>query len=52
MGAVGEEARQPLGGQRNCIGARDADEVEAVVAGGLRERVFQRAGVAQKSRSA
>lgn len=52
MGAIGEEAGEPLGGLRYGIRPRDAGKVKAVRAGRFRERFLERVGIAQKSRSA
>jgi hypothetical protein len=52
MSALGEKALQPLQRLRDRIGPRDADDVEAVLARGSRERGLERARVVQKSRSA
>jgi len=52
MGAVGEEFCEPLGRLRDGIRPRDADDVEALRARFVAERLFQRACVGQKSRSA
>jgi hypothetical protein len=51
MGAVGEERAQPLGGQRDRIRPRHADDVKTLAAGGVGERTLQ-LGRRQKSRSA
>jgi len=50
--AVGEKARETFRRLRDRVRPRDADNVEAMRAGGLRERFLQRVGIAQKSRSA
>jgi len=52
MRAFRQEALQPLQRLGDGIGARDADDVEALRARRLGERSFQRGGVVQKSRSA
>ena len=51
MSAFGEEGSQPLGGQRDRIGPRHADDVKALGAGGVGERGLQLSR-RQKSRSA
>jgi hypothetical protein len=51
MRADVEKGAQPRCSLRDGVGARDADGVEAVVAGGLRELGLQRRR-RQKSRSA
>ena len=52
MGALGEEVLQPFRRLRNRVGPRHADDVEALLAGGARQRGLERRRVAQKSRSA
>jgi hypothetical protein len=51
MGAGGKELAQAHGGPRNGIGARNADGVKALRAGGFGQRAFER-GRRQKSRLA
>jgi len=41
MGAFGEEGSQALGGQRDRIRPRHADDIKALGAGGLGKRGFQ-----------
>jgi hypothetical protein len=50
--AVGNEPRQPLARERDCVRPRDADGVEAVLARDLREGGLEGGGLVQKSRSA
>jgi hypothetical protein len=52
VGAVSQELLQPLRRERNRIGPRDADGVEAMLPRGARQRRFERRWIAQKSRSA
>jgi hypothetical protein len=52
MGAFGQKMLQPFQRLRDRIGPRDADDVEAVLARGSRERGLERDRVVQKSRSA
>jgi hypothetical protein len=51
MRAFGEETFQAIARERDGIGPRDAEGIEAVFAGGLAQRVLDR-GYVQKSRSA
>ena len=50
--ALGQELPQPFERLRNGVGARHADDVEALRARGVGERGLERRGIAQKSRSA
>jgi hypothetical protein len=52
MGAFGEELLESLRRLRDRIRSRDADDVEAVVARGLRQRGAPLRFIAQKSRLA
>ena len=52
MGAVGEELCEPALGERDRVGPRHADGVEAVRARARREFALELDGRAQKSRSA
>jgi hypothetical protein len=52
MRAVGDELREARFYLRDCIGSRDADGVEAMLARGGDERRLERSRVAQKSRLA
>ena len=52
VAAFGEELAQPLERERDGIGTRHADDVEALRARRIGERGLQRRGVVQKSRSA
>ena len=52
VSAFGQELPQALGRERNRIGSRDADGVEAVMTCGCDQRCFECRRIAQKSRSA
>jgi hypothetical protein len=52
MTALGEKLLQASESERNRVGSRDADDIEALCARGVRERGFECGGIAQKSRSA
>jgi hypothetical protein len=52
MRALRDEGLEALARERDGIGPRDAERVEAVRARGVDERGLEMCGIAQKSRSA